>query len=174
MQALVSDNLTALRQGEDLLVELTDVAYAAPVAAVFGASVGAHFRHILDHYLAFFRGWPVAAVDYEARERDPGLEARRERAVEVLRGIVQQFASWEAMSPSDRPLKVREEADDVAAAATWVASSARRELQFLLSHTVHHYALIAVQCRLLGVEPGRNFGVAPSTLRHRRAVSLAG
>jgi hypothetical protein len=54
------------------------------------------------------------------------------------------------------------------------ASTVARELQFLLSHTVHHYALIALILRLQGFEPGEEFGVAPSTLAHwRREVVCA-
>ncbi len=46
------------------------------------------------------------------------------------------------------------------------SSSLRRELHFLLSHTVHHYALIAMILARHGVEVEPDFGVAPSTLRH--------
>lgn len=49
-----------------------------------------------------------------------------------------------------------------------VASSLPRELQFLLSHTVHHYALIATMNAVAGVETPEDFGVAPSTLVYRR------
>ena len=43
-----------------------------------------------------------------------------------------------------------------------------RELLFLISHTVHHFALIAFMLRSFGIEPGDKFGVAPSTLRYRQ------
>ncbi|NIP97468.1 MAG: hypothetical protein GWO24_30170, partial [Akkermansiaceae bacterium] len=42
-----------------------------------------------------------------------------------------------------------------------------RELQFLVSHTVHHFAMIGGICRALGVALEDDFGVAPSTIRHR-------
>ena len=41
-----------------------------------------------------------------------------------------------------------------------------RELQVLSSHTVHHFALIAVTLRMHGVEMDPDFGMAPSTLRY--------
>jgi uncharacterized damage-inducible protein DinB len=50
---------------------------------------------------------------------------------------------------------------------TWTRSTVARELQFLLSHTVHHYALVAIRLRLAGREPAAGFGVSPSTLRFR-------
>jgi hypothetical protein len=49
----------------------------------------------------------------------------------------------------------------------WQPSTTGRELQFLVSHTVHHFAMIGGICRALEVEMEENFGVAPSTLRHR-------
>ncbi len=57
---------------------------------------------------------------------------------------------------------------DAADESSWATSSVERELQFLRSHTVHHFALIAVILRLSGLEPGEEFGVAPSTLRYRK------
>jgi hypothetical protein len=52
------------------------------------------------------------------------------------------------------------------------ASTALRELQFLVSHTVHHYAVIALILRARGLEPGPDFGVAPSTLKYEQETSL--
>ena len=46
--------------------------------------------------------------------------------------------------------------------STWT-----RELAFLYSHTIHHYSLIAIATRSLGVFIHEDFGVAPSTLKHR-------
>ena len=45
-------------------------------------------------------------------------------------------------------------------------STLHRELQFLVGHSVHHFALIALILRQEGFDPGREFGVAPSTLAH--------
>jgi len=44
-------------------------------------------------------------------------------------------------------------------------------LQVLSSHTVHHFALIAMTLRLHGVEMEPGFGMAPSTLRYLAAKS---
>ena len=58
-------------------------------------------------------------------------------------------------------------ADD-APSVPWSGSTVRRELDFLLSHTVHHYALIAMSLRLRGLPVPAELGVAPSTLEHWR------
>lgn len=49
----------------------------------------------------------------------------------------------------------------------WSFTSVGRELRFLLSHTVHHCALIAILLSLRGGEVPNGFGIAPSTERHR-------
>ena len=49
-------------------------------------------------------------------------------------------------------------------------SSVLRELQFLVSHTVHHYAIIKLHLQLQGCDTARlvSFGVAPSTQSYRQ------
>lgn len=49
-------------------------------------------------------------------------------------------------------------------------SSIGRQLQFLKSHTIHHYALIALFFRLQDYEPPEEYGVSTSTPRQRRAA----
>ena len=53
----------------------------------------------------------------------------------------------------------------------WLASSIGRELQALSSHTIHHFALIAVTLRLHGIVVDPDFGMSPSTLRYQAAKS---
>ena len=94
------------------------------------------------------------------RVRESGIE-RLERLIGELEGL-----RGRGMEPSLR-IKV-----DAADESSWGTSSVERELQFLRSHTVHHFALIAVILRLSGVEPDEQFGVAPSTLRYREENSI--
>jgi hypothetical protein len=54
------------------------------------------------------------------------------------------------------------------AADAWTASSASRELQFLISHTVHHYAIIRMILTVGGREVTPEFGISPSTLRYHQ------
>jgi len=52
-------------------------------------------------------------------------------------------------------------------------SSISRELQALSSHTIHHFALIAVTLRLHGFEVDPEFGMSPSTLQYWAAQTTA-
>jgi hypothetical protein len=70
------------------------------------------------------------------------------------------------------PVLVRlEDCEDERSSLTWSQSSVTRELQALLSHTVHHYALIALMLQLNGFEVPEELGVAPSTLRRWRETA---
>ncbi len=133
----------------------------------FGSSLGGHFRHVVEHYEEFLRGLESGHIDYEARQRDSAVENDSGVARARLLSLVQALEQV-SLAPN-RSLKVRVETAPPGATEPWTDSSLLRELEMLLSHTVHHYALIAISCRLLGNEPGSDFGMAPSTLRHRQA-----
>lgn len=158
------ENKAVLQQGVELLRSIDDTAYRQSVEAVFGGNLGGHFRHTLDHYVSFFDGLPSGRIDYEARMRDARVESERLAAIELSERVCEDLGQLVATDGS-RALLIREEGSK--SGARWASSSVARELEFLLSHSVHHQALASVMCRLLGLEVDEAFGVAPSTLRHR-------
>jgi hypothetical protein len=163
---IVSANLDLLRQGADLIRRLPDVGYGEEAGTA--AAVGPHFRHVLEHYSCFLAGRAAGRVNYDARERDPALERDRCVAlarIEELAGELRRLAGADLAAPAE----VRLECGSGGEPEQWSRSTIGRELQFLLSHTVHHFALIALLLARRGIETGPDFGVAPSTLEHRRA-----
>lgn len=171
---LVDANIQMLVQGLELIARLDDESYAEE-CVVPGAShprvvlkVGSHFRHCLDFYMCFLRGLAAGAIDYDSRERNEGVEKSRTAAMSRIKFIVAVLSRLTTVDCL-REVQVRMESMDLRVEhRNWSVSSLRRELQFLLSHTVHHYAFIALALRLQGVEPGTEFGVAPSTLAYWR------
>lgn len=156
---LIRQNLDLLRQGRRLIESLPESAYSRSHPDVFHASIGDHLRHALDHYTAFFKGLNSGKIDYEAREREDALATNPVRADSLL---CRTEAELERLDRSlDRPLQIREETG-----TGFLSSTTSRELAFLLSHTVHHYALIRVICTLREHPVPDAFGVAPSTLKH--------
>jgi len=167
----IRDNVEIVRQGIAALERLNEDLYARPAFPQGAGSIGAQFRHILDHYLAFFAGLESGRIDYDARERDPATErsiaTARARAEATVRELVD-------ISPDrlDQPVTVNTRTSSrPGRPAVWASTSVRRELTFLLSHTVHHYALINLLARAGGVELPASFGVAPSTLVHRQLTT---
>lgn len=154
-------NLAVLEQGLGLLHLLGSERYAARVPLCFNSSVGGHLRHVLEHYEAFLVGLAGGALDYESRARDVRVEQDLAFATERLESVARRLTEL-AIECDDGPLAVIAETSPGIA----VRSSSVRELEFLLSHSIHHYALIAVIARSLGCEPAADFGMAPSTLKH--------
>lgn len=160
---LIERNAALLQQGERLILTLDTETYVRPIAGQ-RASVGSHFRHCLDFYERFLEGLGPRRIDYDLRKRDPEEEREPGRALARLQRVV--IALREQEPPGDEiALQVRAEARGMRESG-WHASTPGRELQFLLSHTVHHYAIVALVLRGWGRAVPETFGVAPSTLEH--------
>jgi hypothetical protein len=66
----------------------------------------------------------------------------------------------------DTPIQIKnDDGGHRDAASVFSPSTIGRELQFLASHTVHHFAIMAMILRLQDIHPPADFGIAPSTLR---------
>ena len=122
---------------------------------------------MIDYYDRFFAGLDAGQLDYDRRERDETVEAQTARAQTRLGELKALLAK---LGGRDLPasVTVKMDSQETEGTAPRSSSSVERELQFLMSHTVHHFALIAVILRLNGRDVAQEFGVAPSTLRHWR------
>lgn len=162
MEPLLYDTLACLRQGAELLSRLDDRAMRTTCEKCFESSIGEHLRHNSDHFLAFFQGLPTGRINYDDRPRDSRHEREANAAARLLEDFSREVSKL-AGSDLDRPVEIQM---DGGSARAWSRSTVRRELQFLISHTIHHYALIAVIVRLENMTTlPAGFGVAPSTLK---------
>lgn len=162
----VDFNVMLLQQGVALLERLDDVQYAGKPNN--WAPVGAQYRHVLDHYRCFLGGVAGGRVDYDARGRDEWVERSRLAALDATRECLEGLTTLSGAM--DRPIVVQMDSGAGPDQPDWRPSSAGRELQFLCSHTIHHYALIRRLLEGAGVELDRAFGVAPSTLSYQRSA----
>jgi len=171
---ITENSIHYLYQAVELLGRLTDEQYMRKDLLLNTSSVGAHMRHTLDHYFRFLDGLEEGRIDYEARTRGPRLDIDRAFAIKQIKETIKRVASL-AASNGDRRLMTRIEAGDRGVEEIkWATSTVARELDFILSHTIHHYGMIAIILRIQQVEPGAEFGIAPSTLRYmRESVSCA-
>ena len=159
LNALIATNVRWLGQALRLLETLDDATYAE-------SRTGAHLRHILDFYQCFLNGLESSHIDYDARRRDASIERSRETAAMAIRSIVYALETRSDVR-QERIVWVRmEDVEGSGVPETFIESSLSRELQALSSHTVHHFALIAVTLRAHGVQMDLDFGMAPSTLRY--------
>lgn len=160
-------NVAVIRQGISLLAAIGEARYTPRIPLCYNASIGGHLRHIIEHYQSFLRGLAEGEIDYENRPRDAMIENNPAYASEIMAVIVDQLQELGCVLPN-RGLQLCAETTPGIATET----SVLRELEFLLSHTIHHYALVAVMARLQGYEPEPSFGIAPSTLKFQQAQAL--
>lgn len=163
---LALENAEVLRQGLRVVLRLDESVYAGSPAPIAEHGAGSHLRHCIDYYECFLTGLDAGRVDYDKRRRDERVERDPRWATARLRELAGRL---EALTETQlvRALRVKQDvAHDEDEELAWAPSTPLRELRFLLSHTIHHYALVAMILRHAGVDPGAEFGVAPSTLRH--------
>jgi len=164
--ALIEINVRWLRQALRLVGSLSDAAYSTMPRGLAPHRAGAHLRHILEFYQCFLEGLESSHIDYDARRRDLTIEYSRDAASAAIRSVIRTLETSRDLH-QERIIWVRmEDADNHAVRDSFMESSVSRELQVLSSHTVHHFALIAITLRMHGVEIDSDFGMAPSTLRY--------
>jgi len=160
MKNLLAMNRVFLDQAISLIGDQPEELYSHTCREVFSSTIGQHIRHCVEHYEEFLMALAEGRdLDYEKRPRDLRLETDPGEALQRLAAIHEALGN---LSDASCSLGVMDTGADVPS-----PSSSAREMQYLLSHTVHHFALIAVIAGLGGIRVPSDFGVAPSTLKHR-------
>ena len=160
---LVQVNIGWLRQVLSLIDQMDDETFSTSPPGLAPHRVGSHLRHVLEFYQCFLGGLATSRIDYDARKRNESIERRRHSAAANIRSIISRLDEV-SFFEGDWELAVRmENADE----DVYLISSVARELQALSSHTIHHFALIAITLRVHGIEVDPDFGMSPSTLRYQ-------
>lgn len=167
---LINDTILVLRQGQDILHRIHDRMYTIDTLLENTSSIGGHVRHCIDFYTCFLNGAHTGRIDYDNREREELIGTDRTSAATRIEQIIERLGHLDTLD-MQAPVLVRMDSNpDADKTTVWSTSSLERELQFLISHTIHHYALIAMLLRMQGFEPGKAFGVAPATLEYWRRI----
>lgn len=142
------------------------IPYAGPVAA--------HLRHVLEHHEALLLPPAPGVVDYDQRPREAALE-RNPELVQARLAALQASLRALAAEPAGAPtLHVRGLCGHAGQSTFEVGSTFGRELAFVASHAVHHFALMKPHCLQQGIDLadclGADVGKAPATVAHERRV----
>ncbi len=161
----------ALEQLEALVAATSDAQYRNAAVGVFAGSIGGHVRHCLDHLVTLRDAIHSGVADYDRRERGTPVETHRSAALSLARELAAAFAACDD-SLLARPVRVRGMVSGDGAA---IESESRigRELLFVQSHSIHHYALLAAMGQTLGIPLPPRFGYAPATLAHLESQACA-
>ena len=165
--ALLDLNQRWLHQALDLMARIDDRRFSTSPRGLAPNRVCSHLRHIIEFYECFLNGLESTHIDYDARQRDVTIESSPTAAATRICSIIDRLENDCALN-YDNVLFVRtEDADGLALMDPYLLSSVARELAMLSSHTIHHFALIAMTLRVHGMAMDSDFGMAPSTLRFR-------
>lgn len=163
-QQLIINNVDALREGAELIRLLKENQYILGYKPAFASTIGAHFRHVLEHYRCFISQMPTGLFCYDKRERDQLLECDAAYALQTIEDLIAAVQSISAKNSAEKaPISYTIEDEQTSYP---VCTSLNRELLFLQSHTVHHYAIIGAMTRAFGNQPDEDFGVAIATRKH--------
>jgi hypothetical protein len=168
--SLTNSVAEVLQQGCALLDSTGEEIYSHPLAGAASGTIGAHYRHVLEHFTCVLEGLRSGRINYDARKRDINIETSILYARVVTEALIEDF---QAISPQ---LLARECSVIYTVAygdneAEEVRSTVAREIMFSVGHAIHHYAIIKLLCAGLGVKLPDAFGVAPSTLKHTAMVA---
>jgi hypothetical protein len=162
---LISAAEHVLLQGCALLKSVSDEDYRRREDGPYGSSLGAHYRHVLDHFLCLIEGLWDGAINYDRRARNPELENSVEAALDETEDLIQALNAI----PAD---VLRQECTVVYSVgygeneAPAVRSAVAREIMFCVGHAIHHYAILKLLCIGRSVALPHEFGIAPSTLKN--------
>ncbi|CZF80925.1 hypothetical protein GCE9029_02287 [Grimontia celer] len=155
--------LDVAAQALELLHQLSDEQYNFVAAPYLQSSIGQHMRHILDVVHAA----SAQEIDYDVRRRAHPVETDKEIAISEWRHLCEWLESL-CEADMDAAIDVRHEVSLNRQAAAKSASTLGRELAFVSSHAVHHFALIRVSLSAQNISVAETFGLAPATLSHFR------
>jgi uncharacterized damage-inducible protein DinB len=158
----ITELVRLLDQLRALVERLDDRTYAEPPAGRPSGSIGAHIRHSLDHVTAFLEGVTSGVLSYDRRVRNTRLETDRRVA---LAKLADASAALIELPPSalDRPLRLDVQLDASGIGCCSVITTGGRELAFVISHTIHHNATMAVLLSDARLRLPHRFGYAAAT-----------
>ena len=168
--ALLGSVEEVLTQALTLLDSVDQACYSEVAAPPHSASIGQHFRHVLDHFLCLAEGIPTGQIDYDRRSRARELETDLDAARNRTRELLGLFSRLNSSALGDRYTvlySVGYSSDEAQEIDTTLA----REVAFCVSHAIHHFAIIKLVCAHFSVHVPDVLGIAPSTLKYRAAMA---
>ncbi|MEQ8955663.1 MAG: hypothetical protein RL120_16140 [Gammaproteobacteria bacterium] len=130
------------------------------------ASVGVHMRHVFDRFHCFFQGLGSACINYDDRSRDREIETNIAAAGFALNSLRKRLQQLEP-GVMQQPIEVREAVHHQLGAVA-LPSTVAREMLGLITHSVHHLAIVAIMLQARGIVMDPDFGKAPSTVIYER------
>lgn len=132
--------------------------------------VGAHIRHVHDHFRSLFIGLDTGIVDYNVRNRESREEHDFSASRAANAGIISRLSEVDANAGE---IVIVSEINCQSTETLRLSSTVNRELLYLINHTIHHAAIIKFIMQNHDIPCPKNVGLAPSTASYCRQLSAA-
>lgn len=148
---------------DSLLSDVAPDVYCARFATDVSGSIGEHVRHCLDHVSTLAAADASTTLNYDRRQRGTSVETDPAEAVRQILQLKRAIETWSTRS-LDEPIRVTSMIS-LAGDAVSGWSTLARELAFVVSHTIHHQAMIGLLLAIHGHAVPERLGHSPSTPR---------
>jgi hypothetical protein len=168
MNNLILSIKETLIELNNVLSMMDDKQFSKPLNIFSGSSIGMHARHTIEFYQCLlFQYEKDPIINYDKRKRDPLLENNLKYFTNTIIQLITKLAELDKSS-LDTPLSITNDCEHYS--ADIISSNLARELHYNLEHTIHHAAFIKIGILSLmpDVQLPKTFGIAPSTLRHKK------
>jgi hypothetical protein len=152
-----------------LLDHLAEDQYTATPSIFSGASVGKHYRHIIEFFQSVALADQTETICYDNRLRDARIENDRAFARDLLNDLRLELATLD----SEKRLTLIGDLGTGQGASSNMLTSLFREFHYAVEHAIHHMAIIKMGIRnsFPEIEIPKDFGVAPSTIRYQQTAA---
>ncbi|MFA9391326.1 MAG: hypothetical protein ACERKD_16075 [Prolixibacteraceae bacterium] len=156
---------TNLYQLKSLLEKLSFEEYTAQPKVLSGATIGDHFRHILEFYLLLVYGSSKGTICYDHRQRDQQVALDTSFAIKTIQHISTGLKTLDL----NQTVSMEADYSGEGIQENKLITSLGRELAYCIEHSIHHQAII--KAGLIAIERNHlvddQFGLAYSTIRYR-------
>ena len=162
---LILSSVAVLDNAKFYLTKLSAAEYAQKIELMSDATIGQHTRHFIEFYQCLLDQANTLDINYCLRTRDLNIEKNPTAAIQAIEGVV---AKLETLDPTASvSLYTSKEGKEK------IESTMARELHYNVEHCIHHLALIKVALKIIrpDIELSESFGVAPSTIQHRKKIA---
>lgn len=148
-----------------LLTQLSNTQFIMPCSALSNATIGEHSRHVIEMFGCLEQGYESGTVNYDLRKRNLLMQTDTDFAIQNLIELQENLEKinkkmWLEIGKIDPK--------------TTIETNYERELWYNFDHCIHHQALIKVGVLFLeNIHLDPDFGVAPSTIKHRNQNQCA-
>lgn len=164
---VVQQSLRILSQKETVLKTVSSDDYIRKLDSFYGASVGGHIRHSLDHFqrLADAMDNPGKLVDYDERKRNTLIESDKTAALFAIGVLSRKLPAVDI----NKEIEVSFMGDDKTFKAYIMKSSFSRELSFVSHHAVHHLSMVRLMMNSMHytLPDSQTIGIAVSTVKDK-------